>query len=447
MRGGLVGTVVAWVVILACAAALMVRPRWLEHSGGGTPAAEPPMPSLAESRSPQVEIVSRYVVGAKSFAGDQGPPAGDLVGKVDEAAKGPLDEFRAITVVGELAGDKAALERLDAFERKYPVVRLRRDADSLRKLYTSGADALTDEQRELLVANHHWFGQLAISRGLPPSDARRQAAMGPAGRSMLAMAAAGLLGIAAIFTGLILLILGIVLFVRRRIVRAYRPPAPGVAGPLAEAFGLYLLGMVFGSQLLLRLLPGWGLWINFPLIVLLPLAWGYLRLRGLTGAEVVGALGWVRGRGFWREVGVGLIGYLAGLPILLVGAVVTFFLMKHSGETGTHPIINAPVDRARDVLGLVLLACVWAPIIEETMFRGALFSHLRARVGWWVSAPIVSLIFAAIHPQGWVAIPVLSAIALVLAGLREWRGSAIAPMVAHGVNNAVAVTVMILMLK
>jgi hypothetical protein len=81
------------------------------------------------------------------------------------------------------------------------------------------------------------------------------------------------------------------------------------------------------------------------------------------------------------------------------------------------------------------------------MFRGALFSHLRARVGWWVSAPVVSLIFAAIHPQGWVAIPVLGAIAMVLAGLREWRGSAIAPMVAHGVNNAVAVSVMILMLK
>ena len=47
------------------------------------------------------------------------------------------------------------------------------DADTLRTLYTSGADALTDEQRDRLVANHQWFGQLAISRGLPPSDARR----------------------------------------------------------------------------------------------------------------------------------------------------------------------------------------------------------------------------------------------------------------------------------
>jgi len=98
-----------------------------------------------------VEIVSRYVVGTKSIAGDQAPPAKDLVDKVDEAAKDPLDEFRAITVVGELEGAKAALERLDGFERKYPVVRLRRDADALRKLYASGADSLSDEERALLV--------------------------------------------------------------------------------------------------------------------------------------------------------------------------------------------------------------------------------------------------------------------------------------------------------
>jgi membrane protease YdiL (CAAX protease family) len=264
---------------------------------------------------------------------------------------------------------------------------------------------------------------------------------------MLALLAAGVLGIAAIFTGLILLILGIVLVVKRRLVRAYRPPDPVAAGPLAEAFALYLLAMVFGSQLLAWLVPTWGLWANFPLILLLPVAWGYLRLRGLGGAEVSAALGWTRGRGVFREAGVGVVGYLAGLPIVAVGAILSVLLIKYSGNSGAHPIVNQPVDRARDVLGLVLLACVWAPVIEETMFRGALFSHLRARVGWWVSAPIVSLIFAAIHPQGWVAIPVLGAIALVLAGLREWRSSSVAAMVAHATNNAVAVTVMVMMLR
>src|SRR5262249_59937285 len=92
------------------------------------------------------------------------------------------------------------------------------------------------------------------------------------------------------------------------------------------------------------------------------------------------------------------------------------------------------------VLGLYALASVFAPVIEETMFRGALFHHLRRRWGWGVSAPIVALLFAIVHPQGWVAVPALGSIAIVLAALREWRGSLIAPMVAHGFNNFLALT-------
>jgi len=238
-----------------------------------------------------------------------------------------------------------------------------------------------------------------------------------------------------------------VLMTKGRITRAYQPPARPLAGPLVEVFALYLFLMVFGSQLLVRLFPQAGIWLNFPLALLLPLAMLYLRLRELAWGEVGQTLGWVRGRGFWREVGVGLVGYLAGLPVLALGAAITFVLMQTTGKTATHPIADQPLDRARDVIAIVLLACVMAPILEETMFRGALFSHLRARVGWWVSAPLVSLIFAAIHPQGWVAIPVLGAIAMVLAALREWRGSSVASMTAHATNNAVAVLLMILMLR
>jgi membrane protease YdiL (CAAX protease family) len=437
---------VAWVVIVACAAALMARPRWLERAGG-SPTTQASLPSVADTRSPQVELVGRYVVGARALAGTQAPPADDLIKTVDEAASSPIDEFRAIIVGGELAGGQAALERLDAFERRHRVVRLRADVDALRRLYADGPASLAAEQQRLLVANHHWFGQLALSYGLPADDARRAAAMRPAGRSVIAMAAVAFLGFGAVFTGVVLLILGIVLAVKGSLRRAYAPPGVGLAGPLLEAFALYLLIMVVGSQLLGRLFPDAGIWVNFPLAVLVPGVMGYLRARGLRWGEVMTTLGWSRGRGFWREVGVGLVGYVAGLPVLVAGMVVTFLLMKYTGRTASHPIVNQPLERVRDVLGLVLLAVVWAPTIEETMFRGALFSHLRARVGWWVSAPIVSLIFAAIHPQGWVAIPVLAAIALVLAGLREWRGSGVAAMVAHGVNNAVAVTVMLLMLR
>jgi membrane protease YdiL (CAAX protease family) len=43
--------------------------------------------------------------------------------------------------------------------------------------------------------------------------------------------------------------------------------------------------------------------------------------------------------------------------------------------------------------------------------------------------------------------PVLGAIALVLATLREWRGSLIASMTAHALNNFLALTMVIMALN
>jgi membrane protease YdiL (CAAX protease family) len=85
--------------------------------------------------------------------------------------------------------------------------------------------------------------------------------------------------------------------------------------------------------------------------------------------------------------------------------------------------------------------------MEETMFRGALFHHLRRRWGWLGSASVVAVIFAIIHPYGWVAVPALGSTALVLAALREWRGSIIAPMVAHACHNFIATTALLLLLR
>jgi membrane protease YdiL (CAAX protease family) len=81
------------------------------------------------------------------------------------------------------------------------------------------------------------------------------------------------------------------------------------------------------------------------------------------------------------------------------------------------------------------------------MFRGALFHYLRGRWSWAASAVVVSFVFAVIHPQGWIAVPALGAIALALAALREWRGSIIASMVAHAFNNFLAVSFALLLLR
>ena len=171
------------------------------------------------------------------------------------------------------------------------------------------------------------------------------------------------------------------------------------------------------------------------------------RLRGLPWKKVRQDLGWHAQRGWAKEVVCGVAGWLAMLPVLALAVVVTVFLARYAGgKAPGHPIMGEIRWDAWSVIKLYLLASVWAPITEETLFRGVFFHHLRRRNGWFLSAVIVSLIFAAIHPQGLLGVPALMTIAMMLAALREWRGSLIAPMVAHALHNFVLVTILILVM-
>jgi membrane protease YdiL (CAAX protease family) len=95
------------------------------------------------------------------------------------------------------------------------------------------------------------------------------------------------------------------------------------------------------------------------------------------------------------------------------------------------------------------MATVMAPLLEETMFRGVLYGHLRESTARWpraasvfAGAAIVSVLFAAIHPQGWTGVPVLAALSFSFSLVREWRGSLVAPMVMHCLTNSISVVVM-----
>jgi hypothetical protein len=109
-----------------------------------------------------------------------------------------------------------------------------------------------------------------------------------------------------------------------------------------------------------------------------------------------------------------------------------------------HPIVKQLGGAGwLQYLQVLVLASVVAPIVEETMFRGVLYRHVRdatARLGygWSVlfSALLTSFVFAVVHPQGLIAIPLLMALAFMFCLLREWRGTLIPGMVAHGVSNA-----------
>jgi membrane protease YdiL (CAAX protease family) len=64
------------------------------------------------------------------------------------------------------------------------------------------------------------------------------------------------------------------------------------------------------------------------------------------------------------------------------------------------------------------------------------------RFSFWTAALVSAVIFAAIHPQGLMAIPALAAMGFGFSMLREWRGSLVAPMTAHAFHNGMLVLAM-----
>jgi membrane protease YdiL (CAAX protease family) len=242
-----------------------------------------------------------------------------------------------------------------------------------------------------------------------------------------------------------LFVLGVVLRFRKKIQPAYVSTPPGDSRFL-EAFALYLIGLT-GLGILLAFFRARNLAWNL-LVVIIPVALLFWIGRQGNLQQVLRAVGWHRGRGWWREVAAGLTAYVGSLVFIVPAGLITYFLVRISGSDASHPIMSPLLTGDRwQVLNLYALACVVAPATEETMFRGILFHHLRSRWGWLMSAIAVSFLFAIIHPQGWAAVPALATIALVLCGIREWRDSLIASMAAHSLNNFLALTFALLLLR
>jgi membrane protease YdiL (CAAX protease family) len=438
--------VLAWAVILGCVGLIVVaglRPRG------------PGAVDVAPERDPGTAVLmqSRIAVGFHRVLKQLGaPPANagsstsQFSGALDEAATSPLAKLRAVPAVAELSGGDAALARLDALRDAGTLpADLHPDLASFRTIYADGPAALFETERAALLARHGWFARLALSHGLPDGDPARRAALAPAVRAAWAMLAVFAAGGAACLAGLVLLVVALVFVAGGRVRPAHVPPAPGRGGPFAEAFAVYLLGMIGMSFVVVRFVPRATFAANWLLALAIPLALAWPYLRGLTWPEVRAGFGWHRGRGWVREVLAGVGGYVAALPLLFVAVLVTSVLIRVSGTTPSHPIQHeAGAGGFAHTLQLYLLAVVYAPLVEETLFRGALYHHVRRRLPWWLAALAVGVLFAAIHPQGWVGIPMLTTVALVFAALREWRGSIVAPVVCHACVNAVTLTMLVL---
>ena len=402
-------------------------------------------------------LEARYVVGMNELLGpmvEQSGPVGKTAWLEPFQAKAetPREKTGLAILQLEILGEDAAAKTLEAVALSGSE-EAAKDASTLQTLIASGAGDVPQERREEFAKRHGWAGRLALTHGLPDSEPARAQVLGEARRTFGGAIILGCLTGGGFLLGCGLAVWGLIHFLSGRGVWRFAvhdlPAIQATGGSVwLETFAVYLGIMVLGGWLAGLLPEPWAPWPQGAAFLgAAVLAFWWPRLRGIKGREYRQGLGWTRGRGFFREMGAGFTGYLAGLPIVAAGVVLTVLLASLAQADASHPL-NHMTDSPPAVLALLgVLAAVWAPLIEETFFRGAFYAAWRQKCGRWLSGLATGVLFAAVHPQGWTAIPALGAIGLVMALLREWRGSLIAPITAHALNNGTLFLIMILMMR
>ena len=93
---------------------------------------------------------------------------------------------------------------------------------------------------------------------------------------------------------------------------------------------------------------------------------------------------------------------------------------------------------------MALVACVGAPLAEEVVFRGYIYTTVKRMAGLPVAVIFSGLLFGAVHVNLIALLP-LSLLGIVLALSYEYTGSLWAPVAIHFCFNAATVTLQILL--
>ena len=103
-----------------------------------------------------------------------------------------------------------------------------------------------------------------------------------------------------------------------------------------------------------------------------------------------------------------------------------------------------PEDSVASLI-LIALAVVVAPVTEELLFRGWIYTGLRHKLGLWPALLLSSALFAVAHYEDThiYALAVFP-VGLALGGLRERSGSIKAPILFHALYNLATVALAVL---
>lgn len=154
------------------------------------------------------------------------------------------------------------------------------------------------------------------------------------------------------------------------------------------------------------------------------------------------------GRSLDRTIAVGLFIVPATFVTLAVMALATT-AVGYPPPRIAHTMLEAirDADSTPVAIGLLALPIFLAPLIEETLFRGMMQTALRhtTMLGVWPVILSTSMLFALIHLPAvpWQSLPGLFVLSVGLGFAYERTGKLWAPMLIHGLFNAINVTLVL----
>lgn len=164
-------------------------------------------------------------------------------------------------------------------------------------------------------------------------------------------------------------------------------------------------------------------------VLTLILAWAVASRFGKVSVSKSLGFSWPANFGIWKST---------GLAILLLGLTIAILYKFGGPDTELERILRS--SRAAALM-LAFLATVTAPLMEEVVYRGILYSALQRLAGPLISVLLVTSIFSGLHVfQYWPNVGAITAIALLslaLTVVRARTGRLLPCYVIHLVFNGV----------
>jgi membrane protease YdiL (CAAX protease family) len=145
---------------------------------------------------------------------------------------------------------------------------------------------------------------------------------------------------------------------------------------------------------------------------------------------------WSKNVGFWTSVGLAVALFLLAIAMTMIGG---------QQKTALEEIVAS--SRAASYT-VAFLAFFTAPLVEEVVYRGVLYSALRKKIGMQWAIVGVLLLFTIVHvPQYWPnagVIATIGVLSLALTLVRAYTGRLLPCFIVHLVFNGIQSLIIVL---